>query len=945
MTPYDFTAIERKWQAHWEANRTFRVSGPGDPGFDPSKPKAYVLDMFPYPSGAGLHLGHPLGYFATDIYSRFKRMSGHNVLHPMGFDAFGLPAEQYAVDTGNHPGPFTDENVITFRDQMKRLGLSFDWEREVRTTDPGYYRWTQWIFLQLFGSWFDPDAGAARPIAELTDRAERDEVRIRPDGSRLAPGDGAFGDEQPWGALTPAERDARLRKLRLAYVDEVPVNWCPALGTVLANEEVTADGRSERGNHPVFKRPLSQWMLRITAYADRLIDDLELVDWPEPVRLMQRNWIGKSHGARVRFPVDGHDATIDVFTTRPDTLFGATYMVLAPEHPLVDRVTDDAHRDAVTRYQSETATRSDVDRQADARVKTGVFTGATATNPATGGSIPIWIADYVLMGYGTGAIMAVPGHDERDFAFAGTFDLEIRAVVDPDDAWLAAHAPADAPADAAARREAYRRDPGAWAEAFTGAGAGIQSENAGVSLNGLPTDEAIAAMIDWLTRSGAGEGEVQYRLRDWLFSRQRYWGEPIPILHDPDGVLVAVDETDLPVTLPDLDDFRPEADQDPDAPPRPALGRAPDGWRIVERDGVRLERELNTMPQWAGSCWYYLRFLDPTNDRVVTDAAAERYWMTPNGVDLYVGGVEHAVLHLLYARFWHKVLHDLGHVSTPEPFGRLMNQGYILAHAYQDERGTYVNADAVTEGPGDSFTYEGRPVTRTLGKMGKSLKNALTPEDVIHQYGSDTLRLYEMYMGPLEQSKPWSTRAIVGVHRFLHRLWRNLIDEETGELRVDDSASPDAKTTRLVHQTIHAVTENLSDLRFNSAIAKLIELNNALVPLEQLPRWVAETLVTLTAPLAPHITEELWERLGHEDSISRVAWPSYDEAQLRSDSIDVVVQVLGRKRGVVNVPADADQDAILAAARAEESIERHIAGKTIRKVIYVPGKLLNVVAN
>ena len=948
---YDFRAIEQRWQERWESERTFGVPNPGAEGFDASRPKYYVLDMFPYPSGVGLHVGHPLGYIATDIVSRYKRMKGFNVMHPMGFDSFGLPAEQYAVEHGVHPRITTEQNIANMLRQLKSFGLSYDWDRSLATTDVEYYRWTQWIFLQLFNSYFDPGANAARPIEELEQKLASEIYCVGFEGDLVAGAaeglDAVVGTPfgaVKWHELFPSDQAAFLDNHRLAYLAEVPVNWCPALGTVLANEEVTNEGRSDRGNHPVYKRPLRQWMLRITAFADRLLSDLDIVDWPEPIKLMQRNWIGRSEGAMVDFPVQDADDVIRVFTTRPDTLFGATYMVLAPEHPLVDQVTADARRQAVTDYQQQTESRSDVDRMAETHAKTGVDTGAFAINPTTGKPIPIWIADYVLMGYGTGAIMAVPAHDQRDHDFARTFDLPITQVIEPPD---------DVNVDF--------RD-----EAYSGDGVNIRSANDEVSLDGLPTPEAKRVITEWLESKDIGCGEVQFKLRDWLFSRQRYWGEPFPILHDPDGRLVAVDESELPVVLPELEDFTPQASDDPDAPPLPPLSRAPDEWKYVERDGVRCTREFNTMPQWAGSCWYYLRFIDRSNNDRMIDPDIEKYWMQPaesarhsgkdaetpgrtglqqaasGGVDLYVGGVEHAVLHLLYSRFWHKVLYDLGHVSTPEPFGRLFNQGYIQAYGFQDERGIYVDAEKI-EQRGDEFFFEGQPVTRSLGKMGKSLKNAVNPDDVIAEFGCDTLRLYEMYMGPLDASKPWNTEGLNGQHRFLQRLWRNFIDE-SGQLRITDDPPTDAQL-RLTHQTIKRVTDDMERLSANTAIAALIELNNTLVGQDTMPRFVAETFLLLLAPMAPHISEELWQRIGHDTPLSDATWPTHDEQYLVEDQVELAVQVMGKNRARITVPADADEKAIEEAALADERIAELLAGKTLRKVIVVPGSLVNIVAN
>ncbi len=902
---YPFQEIESRWQAHWAAEKTFRT--PDD--VDTSKPKYYVLDMFPYPSGVGLHVGHPLGYIATDIVARYKRMRGFNVLHPMGFDAFGLPAEQFAVEHGVHPRITTEKNIENMLRQLKRLGLSYDWDRKLSTTDEDYYRWTQWIFLQLFNSYVDGATGKARPIADLIAQFETGE-RATPNGSA-------------WAELSPKAQEDILAEFRLAYLAEVPVNWCPGLGTVLANEEVTNEGRSERGNYPVFKRPLKQWMLRITSYAERLLSDLDVVDWPEPIKLMQRNWIGRSKGAHIDFALDGFDDSIRVFTTRPDTVFGATYMVLAPEHELVAKITTASQKNAVAEYQRWVESRTDRDRMADSKEKTGVWTGAYAINPVNGAKIPVWIADYVLMGYGTGAIMAVPGQDERDWAFAEAFDLPIIRTVQPSE--------------------------GFDGKAFTGQGPAINSD----FLNGLGIADAKKKIIAWLEDNGVGQGTINYKLRDWLFSRQRYWGEPFPVLHAPDGRVVAVDDAELPVTLPEMDDFKPEAIDDPDAEPRPPLSRAPESWRFVEINGVRYRRELNTMPQWAGSCWYYLRYIDNKNDASFADSSRESYWMGKNGVDLYVGGAEHAVLHLLYARFWHKVLFDLGHVSTVEPFGRLFNQGYIQAYAYRDARGIAVPADDVVDQdgnpatevqdqPGRQFSYKGEPVTQEYGKMGKSLKNAVNPDDICETYGCDTLRLYEMYMGPLDASKPWNTRDIVGVNRFLRRTWRNFVGDE-GSLQVVD-VDPNESQLKLLHKTIKRVTDDMERMSYNTAIAALIEMMNVVNKLKAVPRTLAEPFVLLLSPLAPHMAEELWARLGHTESLAYIPWPSYEERYLKEDTIKIAVQVMGKVRGTIQVAADASKETILEAAKDQENVARFLDGKTIRKEIYVPGRLVNFVA-
>jgi leucyl-tRNA synthetase len=889
--------IEGRWQDRWEQEGTYHAPNPAGPlaeGWErvADRPELFVLDMFPYPSGAGLHVGHPLGFIGTDVFARFKRMAGFNVLHAMGFDAFGLPAEQYAVQTGQHPRVTTEANIANYRRQLRAMGLGHDDRRGPATTDVDYYRWTQWIFLQIFDSWYDAEAGRARPISEL------------PEG------------------LDPDEH-------RLAYLAEAPVNWCPALGTVLANEEVTADGRSERGNFPVYRRPLKQWMLRITSYAERLIDDLDLVDWPEPVKLMQRNWIGRSEGARVTFAVDGVDESVEVFTTRPDTLFGATFMVLAPEHPLVDVVTTGEQRAAVAEYRLQSSQRSDLDRQTDSKEKTGVATGAFAVNPVNDARIPIWIADYVLMGYGTGAIMAVPSEDERDFAFATRFGIPVVRTVQPPEGFEAG--------------------------AYTGDGPKINSG----FLDGLWTADSKRAMNEWLETHGCGHGTINYKLRDWLFSRQRYWGEPFPIVFDEEGRAHAVPESQLPVELPELEDFAPEVKADDDTSvPEPPLGRAVE-WREVTLDlgdgPRRYRRELNTMPQWAGSCWYYLRYLDPTNAERFVDADVERYWAageradgTPKAglVDLYVGGVEHAVLHLLYARFWHKVLYDLGHVSTPEPFDRLFNQGMVLAYAYLDDRGVHVEASEVVGDEQKGFEHDGKPVTRELGKMGKSLKNSVSPETVYDEYGADTMRLYEMAMGPLDAERPWNTRDVVGVHRFLQRLWRNLVDEASGELTVVDDRGPD-QLHRHLHRTIAGVRDDMAALRFNTAVAKLIELNNALGPVARelggAPRSVADPLVRMLAPLAPHVAEELWARLGGAGSVVWADFPEADPALLVEDEVEIPVQVAGKVRARITVAADADGPTTEAAALADPAVVAALAGKDVKRVVVVPGRMVNVV--
>jgi len=921
--------IEPRWQERWEAEQTFRAPNPAGPLAEPGHPRAgapkkFVMDMFPYPSGAGLHVGHPLGYIATDAYSRYLRMAGFNVLHPLGFDAFGLPTEQYAIATGRQPAEITAENIERYRRQLRLVGMGYDNRREFATTDPDYFKWTQWIFLQIFNSWYDTDADRARPIDELIAAFESGE-RPTPDG-------------RPWSDLGAVERRRVIDDHRLAYVTEAPVNWCPGLGTVLSNEEVTSEGRSERGNFPVYTRTLKQWMMRITAYADRLLTDLDGLDWTESLKSMQRNWIGKSTGAFVDFATYAGD--IRVFTTRPDTLFGATYMVLAPEHPLVEALTAESWpagvpaawtgghgtpAAAVAAYRAQAAAKTDVERQADAKEKTGVFTGGYATNPVNGESVPVFIADYVLAGYGTGAIMAVPAHDERDFAFAKAFDLPIRQVISGEAPWEGEGA-------------------------YTSDGVAV---NSGI-LDGLRVLDAKARMIDWLVEHGRGEGATTFRLRDWLFSRQRYWGEPFPVVYDETGLPVALTEDHLPVELPQMDDFSPKTfdPEDADSAPEPPLGRAKD-WVEVELDlgdGPKTyTRELNTMPNWAGSSWYELRYTDPKAAATLADPANESYWMGPQdaedvgGVDLYIGGVEHAVLHLLYARFWQKVLFDLGHVSSREPFRRLFNQGYIQAYAYTDDRGVYVPAEEVEEESEGVYTYKGAKVDREYGKMGKSLKNVVTPDEICASYGADTFRVYEMSMGPLADSKPWETRAIVGSQRFLQRLWRNIVDEETGEVTVADVA-PEPATLRELHKAIAGVREDYENLRMNTAVAKLITLNNHLTGLNPVPREAAEALVAMVAPVAPHIAEELWERLGHEGGIAYVDFPVADERHLVEDTVTYPVQINGKVRGRIEVAAGAAEEAVKAAALAEEKVAANLAGKDVKKVIVVAGKMVSIVA-
>ncbi len=936
---YRYTAklageIERAWQQTWSQQGTFNVPNPvgslaPTDGTPLPADKMFVQDMFPYPSGEGLHVGHPLGYIATDVYARYFRMAGRNVLHALGFDAFGLPAEQYAVQTGTHPRTRTEANIVNFRRQLGRLGLGHDARRSFSTTDVDFYKWTQWIFLQIYNAWFDHDLNRARRIEELVGEFES--------------GQRSVDDGRQWSALSATERADLIDSYRLVYRADSMVNWCPGLGTVLANEEVTSDGRSDRGNFPVFRKRLRQWMMRITAYSDRLLDDLVVLDWPDKVKAMQRNWIGRSTGASVLFGTDAGD--IEVFTTRPDTLFGATYMVLAPEHPLVEQLTASEWPDgvdarwtnnaatpveAVADYRAAIAAKSDLERQEN-KTKTGVFLGSHATNPVNGASIPVFIADYVLVGYGTGAIMAVPGGDQRDWDFATEFGLPIVEVVAGGDISQAA---------------------------YNGDG---EMVNSGY-LDGLSVASAKEAVTARLEADGRGTPRVEYKLRDWLFARQRYWGEPFPIVYDEDGRAHPLPESELPVELPDIPDYAPVQfdPDDADSVPSPPLNTATD-WVNVELDlgdGLKhYTRDTNVMPQWAGSSWYELRYTDPHNSEALCDKENEAYWMgprpaehgqdDPGGVDLYVGGVEHAVLHLLYCRFWHKVLYDLGHVSSREPYRRLVNQGYIQAHAYTDARGTYVPAAEVVERdkkffwPGPDGEVE---VNQEFGKIGKSLKNSVSPDEICDNYGADTLRVYEMSMGPLDASRPWATKDVVGAYRFLQRIWRLVVDEETGELRVGDDA-PDEETLRVLHRTIAGVSEDYTALRNNTAAAKLIEYTNHLTKTHggAVPRAAVEPLVLMVAPLAPHLAEELWRRLGHEDLLARGPFPVADETYLTVDTVELPVQVNGKVRGHVTVPADADADAIETAALADEKVQAFLSGATPKKVIVVAGRLVNLV--
>ncbi|MFH0411949.1 leucine--tRNA ligase [Corynebacterium sp. L4756] len=933
-TPELATEIEQRWQKYWIDNGTFDAANPvGKLATDKPLPKdkLFVQDMFPYPSGAGLHVGHPLGYIATDVFARYNRMLGKNVLHTLGYDAFGLPAEQYAIQTGTHPRTTTMANIENMRRQLGMLGLGHDQRRSVATTDPEFYKWTQWIFLQIYNAWFDEEQNKARPVSELIAELEA--------GTR-ATKDGAVYNE-----LSKAEQAKAVDEFRLVYLSNSTVNWCPGLGTVLANEEVTADGRSDRGNFPVFRKNLSQWMMRITAYSDRLLDDLELLDWSDKVKSMQRNWIGRSRGAEVTFDAQGHD--IRVFTTRPDTLFGAEYMVLAPEHDLVQELaSDDAYgadintkwtygkgnpKDAIAAYLKDIAAKSDLERQEN-KEKTGVFIGAYATNPVNGKQIPIFIGDYVMMGYGTGAIMAVPAHDTRDYEFATEFELPITEVVSGGDITQ---------------------------EAYTGDGVLVNSANAeGLDINGLNKADAIAKTIEWLQEKDLGVEKIQYKLRDWLFARQRYWGEPFPIVYDADGQAHALPESMLPIELPEVEDYQPVSfdPDDADSEPQPPLAKAKE-WLEVELDlgdgPQTYYRDTNVMPQWAGSSFYQLRYIDPVNDEAVVDIENERYWTgpqpethgpnDPGGVDLYVGGVEHAVLHLLYSRFWHKVLFDLGHVSSKEPYRRLYNQGYIQAYAYTDSRGVYVPAAEVEEKDG-KFFYNGEQVNQEYGKMGKSLKNAIAPDEFCEEYGADTLRVYEMSMGPLDTSRPWATKDVVGAQRFLQRLWRLVIDENTGEITVNDAELSDDDNKQL-HRTIAGIRDDYANLRANTAVAKLIEYTNYLTKHygNEVPRAAIEPAIVMTAPVAPHIAEELWNKLGHDDTITFVDFPIFDEKWLKDDEIEIPIQVMGKVKSRVSVPADADQDTVLAAALADEKIIVLTEGKTVVKKIYVPGRMVNLV--
>ncbi len=892
MAKYDPQQIETKWQAYWDSKKTFKT------GTDTTKPKYYCLDMFPYPSGAGLHVGHPEGYTATDIVCRYKRAKGFNVLHPMGWDAFGLPAEQYAIQTGTHPSITTQKNCDNFRRQIKRLGLSYDWDKEINTTDPKYYKWTQWIFIRLYNTWFDETLQKGRPISELPIPAEIE----------------AQGKE--------AVRKYRDSK-RLAYYADAQVWWCKHCKIVCANEEVLADGSHEKcGTKEVERRNLKQWLMRIPLYGERLLKGLDDLDWPQGVKDMQRNWIGKSRGAEVDFAIADADGKptekkLRVYTTRCDTLFGASYMVIAPEHRMVEDLTTAENRKAVAEYVHAAALKSDMDRTELAKEKTGVFTGSYAINPLTGTKIPVWVADYVLTGYGTGAIMAVPAHDTRDFEFAKKFGLPILCIMEPD-----ASCPDDIRPKVLAGEACWPAD-----------GKYINSANETLSLNGLSKKEGIEKMIAWLEAKGIGKATVNYKLRDWLFSRQRYWGEPFPIIHWEDGEITALDDKELPVLLPDVENFKPG-----DGGESPLAGA--DEWlNVVDRNGRKGRRETNTMPQWAGSCWYYLRYIDAHNDNAFVGKDLEKYWMP---VDLYIGGAEHAVLHLLYSRFWHKVLFDLGLVSTDEPFHRLFNQGMILAYAYEDAAGSKIPVDQVEEKNGKFLEKgSGKELRQIVAKMSKSLKNVVNPDDVIQKYGADSLRLYEMFMGPLDAVKPWNTQGIEGMYRFLSRAYRAVIGEEDA-VSYKDGPLPE-NLAKIMHQSILKVTEAIEKLSFNTAISQLMIFNNELTKCEERYREASEVFAQLLQPFAPHLAEEMWQKLGYKESIAYVAWPSADETKVAESRVEVVFQVNGKIRAKESIDTDTDKDTLVEIAKKNERVQAYLKDATIIKTIAVPGKLVNFV--
>lgn len=881
---YNFSEIEKKWQQYWEDHKTFKTN------FDPSKPKYYVLDMFPYPSGAGLHVGHPEGYTATDIVSRYKRMKGFNVLHPMGWDAFGLPAEQYAIQTGTHPAVITNVNCDNFRRQIKMLGLSYDWDREINTTDPKYYKWSQWIFIRLYNTWFDNEQQKGRfinelPIPEDIKKAGKEAVRTYIDSRRLA------------------------------YFDDAQVWWCENCKIVCANEEVLNDGTHEKCGHPVVRKNLKQWMLRIPFYAERLLSGLDKLDWPEGVKDMQRNWIGRSTGAEVDFQIDGLTEKLRVFTTRPDTLFGATYMVIAPEHALVEKITIPAQSQAVQDYIKTSGLKSEIDRTDLTKDKTGVFTGRYAINPVNGKKVPIWIADYVLTGYGTGAIMAVPAHDNRDFEFAKKFNLPVICILDP------------TKADAELRAKVLDGNA-CWTED----GAYINSSNPanGLDINGMNKEKGISTVVSWLEKIGQGTAKVNYKMRDWLFSRQRYWGEPFPVIHWEDGEIAVLDDTDLPVELPKLEKYQPGANGES------PLSNATDWLIVTDKNGRKGRRETNTMPQWAGSCWYYLRFVDPTNDQEPFSKSAENYWMP---VDLYIGGAEHAVLHLLYSRFWHKVLFDLGIVSTDEPFQKLFNQGMILAFAYETQTGAKVPSDEVEERDGKFFhKVTGDELRQIVAKMSKSLKNVVNPDDVTSQYGADSLRLYEMFLGPLEQTKPWADSGVKGVFGFLTRSHRFF-----GSLENYFQGDEDMEVLKLLHKTIQKVENDIENLRFNTGISQMMILTNLCMKKGKVTKTTGETFARILAPYAPHLAEEIWETLGHKQTLAYEKWPVAETKYLEEDTFTYPVSFNGKKRFELELPKDIPASEVEKAALAHVDAQKWLNGQAPKKVIVVPNKIINIV--
>lgn len=882
---YNFTEIEKRWQKYWEENKTFKTPE------DLTNPKkCYILDMFPYPSGAGLHVGHPEGYTATDIYSRFKRMKGFNVLHPMGWDAFGLPAEQYAIQTGTHPSITTRHNCDTFRRQIKELGLSYDWDKEINTTDPGYFKWTQWIFIKLFNTWFDDKLQKGRPISELE---IPDEIKIR--GKK--------------------EADHFIDSKRLAYYDNAQVWWCPTCRIVCANEEVLFDGSHEKCGNRVEKKNLKQWMLRIPLYAERLLTGIESLDWPEGIKDMQRNWIGRSTGAEVDFLIEGLDEKLTVFTTRPDTLFGATYMVIAPEHPLTERITTDTNRKAVSDYIKASSLKSDLDRTDLAKEKTGVFTGRYALNPVNHKEIPIWVADYVLTGYGTGAIMAVPAHDIRDFEFANKFDLPVLCIMDPD-------------VEDLLQKERII----ACKECWTEDGRYINSSDpiTGININNLNKEAGINKMISWLEEKQLGKEKINYKLRDWLFSRQRYWGEPFPVIHWEDGEISLIDENELPLQLPELEKYLPgETGESP-------LSNATDWLTVTDSKGRKGKRETNTMPQWAGSCWYYLRFIDPTNDKVIFDHDKEKYWMP---VDLYIGGAEHAVLHLLYSRFWHKVLFDLGIVSTDEPYQRLFNQGMILAFAYENEAGGKVAADQVEEREGKYFNREnGKELKQIVAKMSKSLKNVVNPDDVVTKYGADSLRLYEMFMGPLDITKPWDEKGVKGVFNFLGRTYRFIANPENIFV-----GSEDQEILKGLHQTIKKVEADIENLRFNTAISAMMIFLNTATKKGRVTKETALVFSRILSPFAPHLAEELWSLLGNKKTLAYEPWPEIIEEYLREDSFEYPVSFNGKLRFRIELPVTMGKEEIINQVLADERAKKWLGTGTLSNIIVVPNRIVNIV--